>query len=42
MAIEDAAVLGDILSRVSNIKQVPLLLQAYQDLRYVLSPAVSY
>ena len=35
MAIEDAAVLGDLFSRVSSLKQVPALLQAYQDLRFV-------
>ena len=35
MAIEDAAVLGDLFSRVSSMKQVPALLQAYQDLRFV-------
>ena len=34
MAMEDAAVLGDLFSRVSSLKQVPALLQAYQDLRY--------
>ncbi|KAH9010148.1 FAD/NAD-P-binding domain-containing protein [Lactarius hengduanensis] len=33
MAIEDAAVLGDLFSRVSSLNQVPALLQAYQDLR---------
>jgi salicylate hydroxylase len=33
MAIEDAAVLGDLFSRLSSLKQVPALLQAYQDLR---------
>jgi 2-polyprenyl-6-methoxyphenol hydroxylase-like FAD-dependent oxidoreductase len=35
MAVEDAAVLGDLFSRVSSVKQVPALLQAYEDLRYV-------
>jgi salicylate hydroxylase len=35
MAIEDAAVLGDLFSRISSLKQVPALLQAYQDLRFV-------
>src|ERR1700733_7651482 len=38
MAIEDAAVLGDLFSRVSSLKQVPALLQAYQDLRYAPPP----
>ena len=33
MAIEDAAILGDLFSRVSSLKQVPALLQAYQELR---------
>ncbi|KAI9457211.1 FAD/NAD-P-binding domain-containing protein [Lactarius psammicola] len=33
IAIEDAAVIGDLFSRVSSLKQVPALLQAYQDLR---------
>ncbi|KAJ3512367.1 hypothetical protein NLJ89_g3560 [Agrocybe chaxingu] len=33
MAIEDAAVLGNLLSRVTQRNQVPALLQAYQDLR---------
>ena len=35
IAVEDAAVLGAILSHVSSLSQVPALLQAYQDLRYV-------
>lgn len=35
MAVEDAAVLGDLFSRVSSIKQIPALLRAYEDLRYV-------
>jgi 2-polyprenyl-6-methoxyphenol hydroxylase-like FAD-dependent oxidoreductase len=35
MAVEDAAVLGDLFSRVSSVKQVPALLRAYEDLRYV-------
>ena len=38
MAVEDAAVLGDLFSRVKSIKQVPALLQAYEDLRYVPYP----
>jgi salicylate hydroxylase len=33
MAIEDAAVLGNLLSRISNISQLRTLLEAYQDLR---------
>jgi len=33
MAVEDAAVLGDLLSRVSSLTQLPTLLRAYQDLR---------
>ncbi|KAM5531760.1 hypothetical protein V8D89_014572 [Ganoderma adspersum] len=33
MAIEDAAVLGNLLSRLAQPDQLPLLLQAYQDLR---------
>jgi salicylate hydroxylase len=33
MAIEDAAVLGNLLSRISHISQLRHLLQAYQDLR---------
>ena len=37
MAVEDAAVLGDLFSRVSSMKQVPVLLQAYQDLRYAMA-----
>ena len=36
IAVEDAAVLGAILSHVSSLAQVPALLQAYQDLRCVL------
>ena len=42
MAIEDAAVLGDLFSRVSSINQVPALLQAYQDLRYAKKPLVVF
>ncbi|KAI0067398.1 FAD/NAD-P-binding domain-containing protein [Artomyces pyxidatus] len=34
MAIEDAAVLGALLSRLSCLDQLPILLKAYQDLRY--------
>ena len=33
MAIEDAAVLGNLLSRISDISQLGPLLKAYQDLR---------
>ena len=33
MAIEDAAVLGNLLSRVAHPAQLPVLLQAYEDLR---------
>ena len=33
MAIEDAAVLGNLLSRLAHPDQLPILLQAYQDLR---------
>ncbi|PIL32082.1 hypothetical protein GSI_06787 [Ganoderma sinense ZZ0214-1] len=33
MAIEDAAVLGNLLSRLAHPVQLPVLLQAYQDLR---------
>ena len=33
MAIEDGAVLGNLLSRISNISQLTPLLKAYQDLR---------
>ena len=33
IAVEDAAVLGALLSYVSSFSQVPALLQAYQDLR---------
>ena len=33
MAIEDAAVLGNLLSRLSCKSQIPLLLKVYQDLR---------
>jgi len=33
MSIEDAAVLGNLLSRISHISQLGALLQAYQDLR---------
>jgi len=34
MAIEDGAVLGNLLSRVSRISQLKPLLKAYQDLRF--------
>ncbi|KAJ7702205.1 hypothetical protein B0H17DRAFT_1194722 [Mycena rosella] len=34
MAVEDAAVLGVLLSRISRHDQLPTLLHAYQDLRY--------
>ena len=33
MAIEDAAVLGNLLSHLTHPAQLPLLLQAYEDLR---------
>lgn len=33
ITVEDAAVLGAVLSHVSSLAQVPALLQAYQDLR---------
>lgn len=33
MAIEDGAVLGNLLSRISHLSQLGPLLQAYQDLR---------
>ncbi|KAI0296726.1 FAD/NAD-P-binding domain-containing protein [Multifurca ochricompacta] len=33
IAVEDAAVLGSLFSRVSSLTQVPALLHAYQDLR---------
>jgi salicylate hydroxylase len=33
MAVEDAAVLGNLLSRISRISQLRPLLKAYQDLR---------
>ena len=32
MAIEDAAVLGNLLSRLAHPAQLPVLLQAYEDL----------
>lgn len=35
IAIEDAAVLGALLSYVSSLSQVPALLHAYEDLRCV-------
>ena len=38
MAVEDAAVLGDLFSRVKPVMQIPALLQAYEDLRYVSYP----
>ena len=34
MAIEDAAVLGNLLSRITHKSQLPKLLKAYQDLRH--------
>jgi len=34
MAVEDAAVLGGLLSRLTHRKELPALLKAYQDLRY--------
>ncbi|KAF8058625.1 hypothetical protein FPV67DRAFT_1565476 [Lyophyllum atratum] len=34
MAIEDAAVLGNLLSRLTSRKQVPFLLQSYQHIRH--------
>ena len=40
MAIEDAAVLGNLLSRISHISQLRSLLQAYQDLRLERTAAV--
>ena len=43
IAIEDAAVLGALLSYVSSLSQVPALLQAYEDLRCVFttSPTIT-
>lgn len=40
MAIEDGAVLGNLLSRISHISQLGPLLQAYQDLRLPRTAAV--
>lgn len=40
MAIEDGAVLGNLLSRISRISQLGPLLQAYQDLRLPRTAAV--
>jgi salicylate hydroxylase len=40
MAIEDGAVLGNLLSRISNISQLKPLLKAYQDLRLPRTAAV--
>jgi len=40
MAIEDGAVLGNLLSRISHISQLRPLLQAYQDLRLPRTAAV--
>lgn len=40
MAIEDAAVLGNLLSRISHISQLRLLLKAYEDLRLPRTAAV--
>jgi len=40
MAIEDAAVLGNLLSRISHISQLGPLLEAYQDLRLGRTAAV--
>lgn len=40
MAIEDAAVLGNLLSRISHISQLGPLLRAYQDLRLPRTAAV--
>jgi salicylate hydroxylase len=34
MAIEDAAVIGNLLSRISHLSQLKPLLNAYQDLRH--------
>ncbi|KAG6856070.1 hypothetical protein H0H87_007726 [Tephrocybe sp. NHM501043] len=34
MAVEDAAVIGNLFSRVTNRKQIPSLLRAYQQLRH--------
>ncbi|KAJ7222831.1 hypothetical protein B0H12DRAFT_298791 [Mycena haematopus] len=34
MAVEDAAVLGSLLGRLSHRTQLPTLLRAYQDIRY--------
>jgi salicylate hydroxylase len=40
MAIEDGAVLGNLLSRISHMSQLGPLLQAYQDLRLPRTAAV--
>ena len=37
IAIEDAAVLGALLSYVSSLSQVPALLRAYEELRCVFT-----
>src|SRR5260221_9977493 len=37
IAIEDAAVLGALLSHVSSLSQVPALLHAYEELRCVFT-----
>ncbi|KAJ3716990.1 FAD/NAD(P)-binding domain-containing protein [Lentinula raphanica] len=39
MAIEDAAVLGNLFSRISDSSQIPLLLNAYQQLRHARATA---
>jgi salicylate hydroxylase len=40
MAIEDGAVLGNLLSRISHLSQLRPLLKAYQDLRLPRTAAV--
>ncbi|KAN0129049.1 hypothetical protein V8E53_013199 [Lactarius tabidus] len=42
IAVEDAAVLGDLFSRVSSVKQVPALLRAYEDLRLSRATATQH
>ncbi|KAJ4482208.1 FAD/NAD-P-binding domain-containing protein [Lentinula aciculospora] len=39
MAIEDAAVLGNLFSRISNSSQIPALLKAYEGLRHARGSA---
>ncbi|KAH6897959.1 hypothetical protein BKA70DRAFT_746197 [Coprinopsis sp. MPI-PUGE-AT-0042] len=42
MALEDAAVLGNLLSRITSLSELPVLLHAYQTIRHGRASATQY